>query len=227
MAERNGPEDAGEPVSLFQQQVNEVGELTTDTTLAAHYTPLPRDSEDSDAGKTTNKTSCKKKMAPESKMAAKGSRIPKLKDKSLGIQKYKQALIDSMHNLTEKNKEELVRDVSRTAEVSNIFSTVLSQSYSPNNTTPNYLNKYSGQWDSVEMGVDPTRCNQENTYEANKERSLTLWAPANTSPTDVIKAMQSMFPEPVDKLVLGVERDTRVRTTAKINIITTTEISSS
>ena len=227
MAERNGPDDAGEPVSVIQQQPNEVGELTTDTTLAAHYTPLPRDSEDSDAGKSTKKTSCKKKMAPKSKMAAKGSKTPKLKKNLQGIQKYKQALIDSMHNLTEKNKEELVRDVSRTAEVSKNFSTVLSQSYSPNNTTPNYLNKYSGQWDSVEMGVDPTRCNQDNTYQANKERSLTLWAPATTSPTDVIEAMQSMFPEPVDKLVLGVERDTRVRTTAKINIIATTEISSS
>ena len=101
------------------------------------------------------------------------------------------------------------------------------QSYSPNSTSSNYVNKYSEQWDSVEMGVDPTRSTPANTYEVNKERSLTLWAPANTSPTDVIEAIQSMFPQPVDKLVLGVERDTRVRTTAKINIVTTTEMASS
>ena len=62
-----------------------------------------------------------------------------------------------------------------------------------------------------------------NAYENNKARSITLWAPIDTTSATVIEAIQSRLSEPVAKVVLGVERDTRVRSTAKINIITTTD----
>ena len=49
---------------------------------------------------------------------------------------------------------------------------------------------------------------------------MTIWAPLDTQPIGVIEAIDRQFSQPLKDLILGVERDTRVRNQAKINILT-------
>ena len=93
-------------------------------------------------------------------------------------------------------------------------------SYSLALKTTNYAEQFMEQMSAYERREHYTLT---TPYEANKERSLTLWAPPNTSPFDVIDSIRSQYNDPVDTLVLGVQKDTRVISTVKINIVATTD----
>ena len=151
----------------------------------------------------------------------------KLKAKTTSHETIKKALNDSYAICSAKDKENLVKDVTP-----NTTATSYANALQATSSRYDYLKQFSPLWNAYEQGIDPKRT-QHNTldrmdqgrdvYENNKARSITLWASIETTSATVIEAVQSRLSEPVANVVLEVERDTRVRSTAKINIITTTD----
>ena len=57
-------------------------------------------------------------------------------------------------------------------------------------------------------------------YESKRNRCLIFWVPPDTHLTGFIEAIDRQFSQPLKDLIVGDERDTRVRNQAKINILT-------
>ena len=63
-----------------------------------------------------------------------------------------------------------------------------------------------------------------DNYNDNMRRSLTVWAPLDTTVPQMIEALQKIFGDTTNQQVIAIERDSRVRSISKINIILSTEI---
>ena len=137
----------------------------------------------------------------------------KSKTRTTGQKNIRRALEDSYANCTAEDKANLVNDITPTTSYADTLRPTSRMSHEDaygNETDPRNWSRIP----STGMG---------DVYESNKARSITLWAPIDVTPATVIEAIQSRISGSVEGLVLGVERDTRVRSTAKINIITTTD----
>ena len=149
---------------------------------------------------STSSTRGKNKMATTSKLS--------LKQK--GKQDYKRSYYSSVAFTPGSSKDLLVKDVSPSLSYSSAV-------------TSNYIEDMSKKWIDLERGVT-TMETSVNDYQENMERSLTLWAPVETSPTQIVEALQSQLRAPIDQLVVGIEKDSRVKSISKINIVCANEI---
>ena len=49
-----------------------------------------------------------------------------------------------------------------------------------------------------------------DNYNDNMRRSITVWAPLDTTVPQMIEALQKIFGDNTDQQVIGIERDSRV-----------------
>ena len=61
-------------------------------------------------------------------------------------------------------------------------------------------------------------------FQENLNRSLTVWAPLGTTVAQTIEALQGQFKEATNQLVVGIEKDSRVKSISKINIVLANDI---
>ena len=62
-----------------------------------------------------------------------------------------------------------------------------------------------------------------DVYGANKRRSLTLWMNTNISPRDLAEAVAKSLGRPINACLVGLERDTRVKTKYKYTLVFKTD----
>ena len=63
-----------------------------------------------------------------------------------------------------------------------------------------------------------------DNYNDNMRRSITVWAPLDTTVPQMIEALQRIFGDTTNQQVIAIKGDSRVRSISKINIILSTEI---
>ena len=157
------------------------------------YTKSPVTNE---AGDTSNNTI---KMAPNQGVAKTKSKLQNLRTKQ-------------QYNITN------TLDKSHTDELFAVPTTSKQKvSYSDTLMDDPLITKAS-MFDNIHFNA--TNTIPSENYESKRNRCLTIWAPLHTQPIGVIEAIDRQFSQPLKDLILGVERDTRVRNQAKINILT-------
>ena len=117
-----------------------------------------------------------------------------------------------------------LKHLSNKTEIENLIVKNITQEKSYSSAvTSQYYEDLNNKFDNLERGVIPMETNVDN-YNDNMRRSLTVWAPLDTTVPQMIEALQKIFGDNTDQQVIGIERDSRVRSISIINIILSTEI---
>ena len=123
---------------------------------------------------------------------------------------YKTAYYDTLTKTPSSDKDLLVKDV--TPPIASYASMV---------TSP-YIQNLQDRFSNLEKGMAMDTSTSQ--FQENLDRSLTVWAPLGTTVTQTIVALQGQFKESTNQLVLGIERDSRVKSISKINIVLANDI---